>query len=475
MNAEALFQQTYKRPYTASPQDMEMMTQLLTRPAPSPALQGQGPILGPQDTQTLPSVPTAPGPSVSPEPQGFSQLLQAPLSVEDRIHELNMARGHREADAEYRARMDVRTPALAQGQIPEQTDPVLVDVTGKQVPKDPPYTPAPQAPMNMAQVLQPQLQISTPQVSTPPANPQEFEQRRQGWRQILTGFMQQPNADQILMQVGLKLLQGRQPGETLGQQFGGAISTGVQASAMLNENAKADQDRLRKQEAEKQRHDLEMRKGTAQADKAEAENDFYAKTRAQAMEEINLGIENLKRKGKFEDARLVEQEFNNGNLKAAWDLARRDKENAMWARTQQVKIQQKNADKVPAAGQARADLLQLVKDAYPQEPSETEMQYKQRIARIQLQINGTSKANTVTDLLKVAELTEDDGEREALRQQALAQLQGRQIPAAHAPAAGRGGTKTSTAQKADWIRRAQAANPGTPLAEIQRRADEKFK
>jgi hypothetical protein len=409
------------------------------------------------------------------------QVPAPPSTVNGQIYALEMMRAKRQADAEAQMlaqrSAQPQYPELMQGQVPPPFNPALVDVTGKSQPRAPAPMPAVSAPVASAAPMQ-GAELApvpgNPQAQSQPS-PEELETRKQSWKAVLDGFMAQPNAKELMMLVGMKLMQGRRPGQSVGSQFAEAAGTGMAANAMYKQNQVADADKQRKQGMEDQKHELDIRRGTAQADKAEAENDFYNKTRAQALEEINLGIENLKTKGKFDEARLVEQEFNNGNLKAAWDLARRDKENAMWARTQQVKIQQKNADKVPTAGQARADLLQLVKDAYPQEPSETEMQYKQRIARIQLQINGTSKANTVTDLLKVAELTEDDGEREALRQQALDQLQGRQVPAARAPATGRGGTKASTAQKADWIRRAQAANPGTPLAEIQRRADEKFK
>lgn len=329
-------------------------------------------------------------------------------------------------------------------------------------------TPMAQAP---AQAQAPQAQGQVP--------PEEMAQRKQSWKAVLDGFMAQPNAKELMMLVGMKLLQGRRPGQSVGSQFAEAAGTGMVANQMYKYNQIAEADKQRKQSMEDQKHDLDVRKGTAQANKAEAENDFYSKTRAQALEEIDLGIENLKRKGKLDEARLVEQEFQNGNLKAAWDLTRREKESAIRARREQIDIQRKNAEKVPAAGQARADMLQLVKDAYPQEPGESEMQYKQRIAQIQLQLNSTSKGNNVTELLKLAELTEDDVERAELLAQAKAGIQGRQVPSAKpapgVPATGRGGTKATAAQKADWIKRAQAANPGVPLAEIQRRADEKFK
>lgn len=413
------------------------------------------------------------------------QVPAPPSTVNDQIYALEMMRTKRQADAEAQMlaqrSAQPQYPELMQGQVPPPFNPALVDVTGKSQPRAPAPMPAVSAPVASAAPMQ-GAELApvpgNPQVQSQPS-PEELETRKQSWKAVLDGFMAQPNAKELMMLVGMKLMQGRRPGQSVGSQFAEAAGTGMAANAMYKQNQVADADKQRKQGMEDQKHELDIRRGTAQADKAEAENDFYNKTRAQAMEEINLGIENLKRKGKFEDARLVEQEFTNGNLKAAWDLTKRDKESSIWARNAQVRISEKNADKVPAAGQARADMLQLVKDAYPPEAGESSEQYKQRIAQIQLQINGTSKGNNVTELLKLAELTDDDAEREALLAQAKAGIQGRQIPVAKpaggAPATGRGGTKTSTAQKADWIRRAQAANPGTPLAEIQRRADEKFK
>jgi len=307
----------------------------------------------------------------------------------------------------------------------------------------------------------------------PTQDPAELEQRKQGWRTLLDGLMAQPNAKDIMMMVGLKLLQGRQPGQSVGQQFGNAAATGVMTNQMLKQNQLDARDKQRKQGMEDQKHELDIRKGTADAEKAEASNNFYAKTRGQAIEEIELGIANLKRKGLVEDAKLVEQEFQNGNLKAAWELTKKDKESAIWARNERVKTDRINANKIPAAGQAKRDVEELVRRANPKEAGETDAAYDQRIAQATLGVQSTSKTNSAADLLKLAELTEDDDERNALLAEADRLIKGRQQGGV-TPATGRGGTKATTAQKADWIQRAKAANPNVPLAEIQRRANEKF-
>jgi hypothetical protein len=194
---------------------------------------------------------------------------------------------------------------------------------------------------------------------------------------------------------------------------------------MQKQNAVEGEDKLRKQGMEDEKHQVGMRRDTAQADKAEAENDFYSKTRAEAMEEIRLGIENLKTKGQVEQAKLVEQQFQNGNLKEAWELTKQDKKNAIWARNEQVKTGRMNAEKIPAAGQAKRDIEDLVKRANPQQAGESDAAYDQRIAQATLGVQATSKTNSAADLLKLAEQTDDDDERAALLREADSIIRGR--------------------------------------------------
>lgn len=315
-----------------------------------------------------------------------------------------------------------------------------------------PYVPGmPQAqPVQLPQVGPNEI-TPTPMAQTPaqapqaPVPPEEMEQRKQSWKAVLDGFMAQPNAKELMMMVGMKLMQGRRPGQSVGSQFAEAAGTGMVANSMYKQNQVADAELQRKRDMEDQKHGLEIRRGTAQADKAEAENDFYAKTRTQAMEEITLRIENLKKNGKFEDARLVEQEFQNGNLKAAWKLSQRNTESQISARNAQVDIQRKNADKVPTAQQTKKDTEDLIRRAYPKAATETPEQYDQRIAQLSLGVGQTSKTNRVADLLKLAELTEDDVERASLLAEAKAEMDSRQLPRG-APATGRGGTQASGAK-----------------------------
>lgn len=319
------------------------------------------------------------------------------------------------------------TPGMPQGQVQPQM-PQLAQV-----------------PPMQGQAPAPAAAPAQPQGGQPPASPEEFEQRRQGWTQVLGQFMQQPNAKQVMMMVGLKLLQGRQPGQSLGQQFGSAIGTGVMTNSLLQQNQIAAEEKLRKQQMEDEKHGLDVRRGTAQADKAEAENDFYTKTRPQAIEEIKLGIQNLKLRGEIAQAQLAEQLFNNGNLRESYELTKQDKRSAIWARNAQVDIQRKNADKVPTAQQTKKDTEDLIRRAYPKAATETPEQYDQRIAQLSLGVGQTSKTNRVADLLKLAELTEDDVERASLLAEAKAEMDSRQLPRG-APATGRGGTQASGAK-----------------------------
>lgn len=307
------------------------------------------------------------------------------------------------------------------------------------VPGMPPMAPPVQAPMpEIQQVQVPQGEQQTPEAPTPPATPEEFEQRKSGWKTLLDGFMAQPNAKELMMLVALKLAQGRRPGQSTLSQFAEAAGTGMMANQFYKHNQLEDAEKQKAQAREDQKFNLDIRRGTAQADKAEAENDFYGKTRAQALQEIELGIENLKRKGKFEDARLVEQEWQNGNLRAAWELTKRDKESSIWARNEQVKISRQNANKVPAAGQAKKDLENLVRRANPIIPGETPEAYDQRIAQATLGMQTTSKSNSAADWTKYAETLEDGPERDAALSEAKRLLTGR------SPTAPTGGTATKT-------------------------------
>jgi hypothetical protein len=255
--------------------------------------------------------------------------------------------------------------------------------------------------------------------------------------------MKQPNAKEVMKMVGLKLLQGRQPGQSLGQQFGGAIGTGVMANSMMKENQAAEQDKLRKQGMEDEKHGLEVRRGTAMADQAEQENDFYSQTRSQALVEMNQKVANLKTAGRLAEANAIQQELDNANFPEAWRLTKLDKESAIRSREAQTKIGWANANKQPAAGQARQDLEDLVRRANPKQPGESDAAYDQRLAQATLGIQQTSKTNSAADLLKLAEFEEDDDKRAALLAEAEGLIRGRKPATAPAPTTGRGGTKSS--------------------------------
>lgn len=244
-----------------------------------------------------------------------------------------------------------------------------------------------------------------PQASpqAPPANavpPEELAQRQAGWKSILQGFMAQPNAQQILLSVGLKLLQGRRPGESIGQQLGGAIQTGYTANSMLDANAAADADKARLRQQQDQRFEVEQRGRIAEAGKAEYDLDFARKTEPEKREEIQIKIGNLKRQGRLDDAKLVEQEFQNGNLTAAWDLEKRLKETSM--RTQQAHAKAALAN---AAGNGRNDpsaweLADLLTEVIPNEAPDAR---KRRIAQTAFAQKTTAKSTDTKDI--VAQIT----------------------------------------------------------------------
>jgi hypothetical protein len=237
---------------------------------------------------------------------------------------------------------------------------------------------------------------------------------------------------------------------------------------MLNANATADADRDRLRQQQDQRFQVEQRGRVAEAGKAEYDLDFARKTEPERREEIQVKIGNLKRQGRLDDAKLVEQEFQNGNLEAAWNLEKRLKESGI--RTQQTYARAALAN---SAGNGKNDpsaweLADLLTDVIPNEAPDAR---KRRVAQTAVNQLNTAKSTDVKDL--TAQI--------GVLQKALDNATTKEAPAIQArintlmqqlPAMGQGAPVDD--KKADWIARAQKTNPGMSLAEVQRHADAKF-
>lgn len=74
-------------------------------------------------------------------------------------------------------------------------------------------------------------------VKSAPTSPEDFEQRKAEWGNILTRIHQDPNLQQILLTVGTRLLQGQKPGQTGMGAVGDAIQMGAMQYQFQQQNA----------------------------------------------------------------------------------------------------------------------------------------------------------------------------------------------------------------------------------------------
>jgi hypothetical protein len=101
----------------------------------------------------------------------------------------------------------------------------------------------------------------------PPASPEEFNARTNGWMQALDALRNNPQAAQALMFFGARMLQGRRPGQTTGGALGEAAFGGMQMYGALQQN---EQDAQR--QAEKDALDAESRRAQIESNQATTAN-----------------------------------------------------------------------------------------------------------------------------------------------------------------------------------------------------------
>jgi len=101
-------------------------------------------------------------------------------------------------------------------------------------------------PTHFGQILDPsQVPVPIPQApgqaqgqitQGPPVNQQDREQRVSGWTKVLENLKNDPSIQQMLIQAGSTLLQGRRPGESTGGVLGRALQGGNLAAQFINQN-----------------------------------------------------------------------------------------------------------------------------------------------------------------------------------------------------------------------------------------------
>lgn len=107
----------------------------------------------------------------------------------------------------------------------------------------------------------------------PPATPEEFEQRKVAWQGILDRIQNDPMLRQTLLTVGVRMMQGRRPGQTTGGAIAESIGLGAAHYGMLEHNAKAEEAQAAEQARKNKETDanIELRKSQAEENKAQTE------------------------------------------------------------------------------------------------------------------------------------------------------------------------------------------------------------
>lgn len=220
-----------------------------------------------------------------------------------------------------------------------------------------------------------------------------------------------PASHQPLMVMATMLMRG---GINVGEVFANALTAGLSAQAMLDENKITDADRIRKQTQDDQRFAVEQRGRVATTAKAEDDLEFSKLTRPQKIEKIGLEIANLKSQGKLHAAQILQAELENGNFDKAWRLkvweAKQDNARG-WAA---VQVQRDQVNKMPKESAWQDALEKLARRRNPQRPGESAEAFDQRIANEVWDAGFISKANPQKEALekakayfKVAESAED--------------------------------------------------------------------
>jgi len=125
------------------------------------------------------------------------------------------------------------------------------------------------------------LQQAPPGVGAP-ANPQEQQQRKAGWQQVLENIRNDPDMLMTLMTVGGAMMGNVQPGQSTGQHIAGAVGQGFEYQGRLAGLRQQIEERKTKQAQEQQRVDLD----TAQEERV-AGREELARDKLKSEAELN--------------------------------------------------------------------------------------------------------------------------------------------------------------------------------------------
>lgn len=149
-------------------------------------------------------------------------------------------------------------------------------------------------------VMQPQPQQNPEAVlHVPTTDPQEIAARKEGWMQVINRVTSDPNLMRAVGLFGAQMLQGRQPGQTLGGQLGQAWMLGRTAYDFGKEAEFQRQLLLRREGRAEEAHGLEMRAGAARVRGLETDVDVKVATKEDAIAKVR------------QERQLVEQQLEN--------------------------------------------------------------------------------------------------------------------------------------------------------------------
>jgi hypothetical protein len=139
-----------------------------------------------------------------------------------------------------------------------------------------PAQPAQQPDLGMANIVNP-----SPVAKSPPASPEEFEQRKAGWMDLLTKIENDPQARMVMLIAGARLMQGRKPGQTTGGGIADAVMMGAMANQMMDFNRQQQRMAERKLAREEQ-------ESTARIEEAQQRTAFAAQEQPMKMQKLEV-------------------------------------------------------------------------------------------------------------------------------------------------------------------------------------------
>lgn len=179
--------------------------------------------------------------------------------------------------------------------------------------------------------------------SGPPATPQEFEERKSGWQQFAHRLQTDPQVQQLVLNMGLRLMQDRQPGVSARGHVAGAIGDSMEYMSQKQMQQK-EQERKERESASTIAHQTAQTEGVQQQTRQRtALESNVVETSGLSLQEARLtlrtaqiGLQTLENKRLagmdseqyFREKRALEQQMEQANLALKKAQASKETEHA---------------------------------------------------------------------------------------------------------------------------------------------------